>query len=179
MQQAWLFLLDTSTSMGDPYAHPALLDDLPSSIQVPPPSKLQVAQEIVTLLVAAQAVAESGKFFPGYNKAMRVLREKKSDKKAGLIEALDEGGWQVLFVSCFVLTSFVCLVSQGGPLESAKLAPVPLEPTRHLTRSKRWGQGMRISSRSPPSTPWILGVCWTCSTSLPPVLASKATYWPV
>ncbi|EWM29484.1 hypothetical protein Naga_100928g4, partial [Nannochloropsis gaditana] len=61
MQQAWLFLLDTSTSMGDPYAHPALLDDLPSSIQVPPPSKLQVAQEIVTLLVAAQAVAESGR----------------------------------------------------------------------------------------------------------------------
>jgi hypothetical protein len=62
MSQAWLFLMDTSVSMGDAYAHPALLEALPSALQDPPPTKLQVAQEITTLLFAAQAVAEAGKF---------------------------------------------------------------------------------------------------------------------
>jgi len=61
MSQAWVFLLDGSVSMGDAYTHPSLLEALPSALQDPPPTKLQVAQEITTLLFAAQAVAEAGK----------------------------------------------------------------------------------------------------------------------
>ncbi len=61
MSQAWVFLLDGSVSMGSTYTHPVLLKALPSALQDPPPTKLQVAQEITTLLFAAQAVAEAGK----------------------------------------------------------------------------------------------------------------------
>jgi hypothetical protein len=61
MSQAWIFLLDGSVSMGDAYAHPALLEALPSALQDPPPTKLQVAKQITTHLFAAQAVAEAGK----------------------------------------------------------------------------------------------------------------------
>jgi hypothetical protein len=61
MAQAWIFLLDTSLSMNEPYSLLSTDTDTHTHTHTPTPSKLDVAKEITTLLLASLSVDEAGK----------------------------------------------------------------------------------------------------------------------